>query len=294
MNMRSARINFIVIAMIVLPATALTAQEKNEKAENSGAQACTSCHEPGTSHKRNYDMWAASGHSKALSPIINNSQASPECYGCHSDEGFKARLLGKKVDVAQKESFNPVTCVTCHKPHDSKTPHHLVMDVEDLCTSCHQQRAVLQGKGAKGLDEMRSFHSAVDCFSCHMSEGNHLMKVIRPDDPNLSEKRLDTCTTCHKDNNRKARMEQIQQWQASYKEGMERLQADLSAITAALKEKPNLLDEKAKSKLKDVRFNLQILEKDGSRGTHNIDFATEIMSNAEKDLKPMKAGIKLK
>jgi hypothetical protein len=125
-----------------------------------------------------------------------------------------------------------------------------------------------------------------------MSDGNHLMKVIRPDDPNLSEKRLDTCTTCHKDNNRKARIGQIQQWQATYKESMERLQADLSAITAALKEKPNLLDEKAKSKLNDVRFNLQMLEKDGSHGAHNIDFASEIMSSAAKSLKSIRVGPK--
>jgi len=288
MNLRSAWNSFVVLAAMCFFAAAIAAQEKNEKPENSGAQACASCHE---SHKQNYEMWAASGHSKALSPIINNSQASPDCYSCHSDEGFKAKQLGQKVDIAKKESFNPVTCITCHKPHDSKIPHHLVMDAEDLCSSCHQQRAVLQGKGAKGLDEMRSFHSGVDCVSCHMSEGNHLMKVIRPDDPSLSDKRIDTCTACHRDNNRKARMGQIQQWQASYKEMMERLQADLKAIGAALKEKPNLLDEKAKLKLNDVRFNLQILEKDGSHGAHNIDFATEIMSLAEKGLKPMKAGI---
>lgn len=207
-------------------------------------------------HKRSYEMWAASAHGKAP---------------------------------------NPVTCTACHKAHDSKLPHHLTMDAEDLCSSCHQQRAVLQGRGAKGLDDdMRSYHSGVECISCHMSEGNHLMKVIRPDDPAVSEKSLDTCTSCHKDNNRKARAEQLQQWQSSYKETMERLQADLKAIGAAVKEKPTLLDQKTKTKLDNVKFNLQILEKDGSLGAHNHDFATYLMSLAEKDLKPIKTALKLK
>ena len=248
--------------------------------------------ESGSRHRRNYNMWEASGHSKTLNLIINNSQASPECYGCHSDEGFKAKLSGKKIDAAQKESFSPVTCVTCHDPHNSKNPHQLVMDSEDLCSSCHTQRAVLQGKGARGIEETRSFHSAVDCTSCHMTEGNHLMKVIRPDDPDLSEKRLDTCTSCHKDNNRKARVAQLQEWQTSYKEGIEPLQADINAISAALKERPGLLDDKMKAKWNDLRANLSMLTKDGSRGAHNFDFAAVIMESAAKDLGEIKAAMK--
>ena len=117
-----------------------------------------------------------------------------------------------------------------------------------------------------------------------MTEGNHLMKVIRPDDPEVSEKRLDTCTTCHKDNNRKARVaSQLQEWQATYKKGMDPLQADLTAISTALKEKPNLLNDTLKTKLSNVRTNLSMLAKDGSRGAHNVDFTSEIMSSAAKD-----------
>ena len=59
-----------------------------------------------------------------------------------------------------------------------------------------------------------------------MSEGNHQMKVLRPDDPGLSEKRLDTCTTCHKDNNRVGRVQQIQEWQSTYDGKMKALLAD--------------------------------------------------------------------
>ena len=125
-----------------------------------------------------------------------------------------------------------------------------------------------------------------------MTEGNHLMKVIRPDDPEVSEKRLDTCTSCHKDNNRKARVAQLQEWQATYKKEMEPLQADMNAIGAALKEKPNLLSDALKTKLNNARANLSMLARDGSRGAHNVDFTSEIMSVAAKDLREIKTAIK--
>jgi hypothetical protein len=125
-----------------------------------------------------------------------------------------------------------------------------------------------------------------------MTEGNHRMKVLRPDDPNLSEKRIDTCTGCHKDNNRATRAKQLQEWQAEYKEKMDLLQADMNSINAAIKEKPALLNAELKVKLANVRFNLSMLERDRSRGAHNLDFALEIMSLASADLKALKAAVK--
>jgi predicted CXXCH cytochrome family protein len=243
-------------------------------------------------HLRNYNMWAASGHSKALTLISKSPQATADCYGCHSAEGFAAKLEGKKVDLSKKESFNSITCVACHDPHNSGHPRQLRMDPEELCNSCHTQNAVLKGKGAKGIEDTRSFHSAVPCVSCHMTESNHLMKVIRPDAPDLPEKRLDTCTNCHKDNNRKARAAQIKEWQSTYQERMDALQSEIKTISAVLKEKPDLLNAELKAKFGNVRTNLSILVRDKSRGAHNIDFAAEIFSLASRDLAEIKAAVK--
>lgn|GEM_PF-853361 len=248
--------------------------------------------ETGPQHKRTFNMWEASGHSRTLERVAQSENKSADCYGCHSDEGFKARMQGKKVDLTQKDSFSPVTCVTCHEPHNSKNPAQLVMDAEKLCTSCHRQRSVLEGKGAKGIEDTRSFHSGVECVSCHMSEGNHLMKVIRPDDPELSEKRIDTCTACHKDNNREARAEQIQEWQRWYRKAMDPVQADLKAIETALKQNPDILNAELKAKLNDVKANIAIIISDRSEGAHNLDFALEIMSLAAADLKEIQAAMK--
>jgi predicted CXXCH cytochrome family protein len=288
MNMQRVYGVFILFPFMAVVAPAAIADDKKE---SNLPEACIACHESGGNFVRNQGMWKTSGHSKSLSAIIENNQASPDCYGCHSDEGFKAKRVGKKVDVSLKQTFNPVTCTTCHNfPHDGKYPRQLVDDPESLCTSCHTQRNILQGKGAKGIEEARSFHSAVDCISCHMSETNHRMKVIRPDDPDVSDKRMDTCTTCHKDNNRKARVAQLTGWQSTYKEKMDSLQADLNAISAAVKQNPELLDAPMKQKLADVRFNLSLLTRDGSRGSHNIDLTAEIFSIASKDLQAIKSA----
>lgn len=209
--------------------------------------------QPGEKHRRTYLMWAASRHAG---------------------------------------SATPASCVSCHDPHNSSNPFQLTMDVEKLCESCHRQRAILQGKGAKGIEDTRSFHSGVNCASCHMSERNHLMRLIRPDDPDLAGVRIDTCTGCHQDNNRPARIKQLQEWQSLYGEEMTPLQADLNTITVALIEQPGRLDAGMKARLDGVKSNIALLVNDGSMGAHNLDFALEIMALARQDLKEIKAALK--
>jgi predicted CXXCH cytochrome family protein len=248
--------------------------------------------EPGPNQRLSYNMWLASGHSKSISRVIDTSQASADCYGCHSTEGFAAKREDKSVDIEQKDDFHSLGCVACHNPHGSNIAAQLVMEPEELCSSCHSQRAVLQGKGAKGVESTRSFHSAVECTSCHMTEGNHLMKILRPDDPDIPENRADTCTACHIDNNRKTRAKQLPDWQAWYDETMEPIQADLKVIDAALQENPDLLDDSLKAKLDDARSNLSIIIRDRSRGAHNLDYSLEIMALAASNIKEIKAAIK--
>ncbi len=73
---------------------------------------------------------------------------------------------------------------------------------------------------------------------------------------------------------------------------MDALQADVKAISAVMKEKPDLLNAGLKAKFGAVQGNLSILVRDGSRGVHNLDYALEIMNLAAKDLGEIKAVIK--
>jgi predicted CXXCH cytochrome family protein len=237
-------------------------------------------------------MWETTGHSKAIARIINTPGAAADCFGCHTAEGFAAKLDGNKIDPAKKESFRSIVCVACHKPGSSANPKQLVRDSEKICSECHSQRAVLQGRGARGIEDMRNPHSAVTCVSCHMSASNHDMKLFLPNDPALPVGRIDTCVGCHKDNSQKIRIKQINDWHDFYKEAMDPIEAGLAEISAAVKANPDLLNADLKAKLDNVRFNLSIIQRDGSRGAHNLDFALEIMSLASKNIKEIKAVIK--
>jgi len=243
-------------------------------------------------HAETYKMWETTRHSKAIARVSGTPAAAAECFGCHTTEGFEAKLRGGKVDPAKKESFHTISCAACHKPGSGANPRQLVKDPEKLCQECHSQRAVLEGKGARGVEDVRSFHSAVTCVSCHMSEANHDLKLFRPDDPKLPEDRLDTCTRCHKDKNRKMRAKQLPDWQEFYREAMDPIEADMAAISAAIKAKPDLLNAGLKEKLDTINFNLSIIRRDGSRGAHNLDFALEIMAKVSKDIKEIKSTIK--
>ena len=117
------------------------------------------------------------------------------------------------------------------------------------------------------------------------------MKVIRPDAPDLAEKRADTCTSCHKNISKKDHAVRLQEWQASFTKKMDSLQADLKLIGAAMKEKPELLNTELKGKLNAARGNLSVLTRDKSRGAHNFDYAMKIMDQAGKDIEAIKAAM---
>ena len=212
-----------------------------------------------------YNMWLASGHGKA-----------PD----------------RNIQISGKDWTGPVSCVACHSPHHSDNPSQLVMKPEKLCAACHFQDGVLRGSGAKGIEETRNLHTPSPCFSCHMTEGNHLMKVLRPDDPDLAESRTDSCSDCHEVKDRKMRAGQIQDWEAWYKETMDPIQNELKTVEMALKKNPDLLNAELKAKLDDIRANLSIIIEDGSGGVHNLDYALEIMALAKRDLKEIRKAIR--
>ncbi len=262
------------------------AEEEKVIPDHTGFPSCPAC------HAEKHDMWEASNHGAVIRQIVNGDPSAEDCSGCHSTAGSESGQGNTAVDSAAKESFHDVSCLACHARQETEYDHRIIIDPMKLCDVCHTQRAVFWGKGARGIPDSRIYHSGVPCIGCHMIEGNHKMEVLRRDDPGLTEERLDTCTACHMDNNREARMNQIQEYQLTYEEFMTPLLEDLETIEAALERTPTLLDDTLKSKFEDVKFNMTLLEKDGSRGFHNFVFFLEISSMASRDLKEIKSAIK--
>ena len=262
----------------------LMAQEKSIP-DHGGFNDCQMC------HAEKYKMWEKSGHSQASKIVTGKAPVGADCLGCHTAEGFAAKLKGDTVDPADRASFHTISCASCHKPGSNANPKQLVLNSEKLCDECHTQVRVLHGKEAAGVEDTRSFHSGVACVSCHMPEATHEMKFIRPDNSGLPDGVRDTCTRCHKDSNREARAKQLMTWRESFKDAIDPIEADLAAIAAATKGKPDLLNADLKDKLSTVRANLFILQQDASRGAHNLDYALKIMAKASKDIKEIKAAI---
>jgi hypothetical protein len=262
------------------------AEEEKEIPDHTGFQSCQAC------HAEKHDMWESSNHGKAIRQIVNYNSSATDCSGCHSPAGPESKKPNTTVNIAGQEGFHKISCLACHARQKTEYDHRIATDPEKLCDVCHTQRAIFWGKGAKGIGDSRIYHSGVPCIGCHMTEGNHRMQVLRPDDPSLTEERLDTCTACHMDNNREARVDQIQEYQLTYEESMAPMLEDIKAIEAALEKTPGLLDAALKSKFEDVKANLALLEEDGSRGFHNFVFFLEISSLASRDLKEIKAAVK--
>ncbi len=271
----SAGISLLIAGLFAFAQT----DEKKAIPDHTGFQSCLPC------HTEKQSMWDSSGHGKAIRLRAHKDPAATTCSGCHSSKNSEAGNI-------KEENFHKVSCLACHSLQKTEYEHRVVLDPENLCSSCHSQRQIFWGKGARGIEDSRNFHSGVPCISCHMTKGNHQMKVLRPDDPGLTEKRLDTCTACHKDNNREARVDQIQEWQSTYDENVKPLLVDVGSIEEMLKKNPGLLDAALKSKFEDVKANLSLLESDGSRGFHNFAFSLEITSLASGALKEIKAVTK--
>lgn len=74
---------------------------------------CNQCHDA-PSHHVYGTQWYASRHAQTTGPTSAN------CEGCHSANGFIARMSGDMAFTNQ--TFAPLSCQTCHEPHGLTTP----------------------------------------------------------------------------------------------------------------------------------------------------------------------------
>jgi predicted CXXCH cytochrome family protein len=93
----------------------------------------------------------------SLTRRVTTTAADPQgfCITCHSEGKVAATHLGKMfhpVDLPKDQLLgvslplansgtdprkSVMACLTCHDPHDTKHPHFLRVDNEQLCSSCH-------------------------------------------------------------------------------------------------------------------------------------------------------------
>ncbi|HWI65899.1 MAG TPA: multiheme c-type cytochrome [Symbiobacteriaceae bacterium] len=259
--------------------------------------------EYGKPKMRQYAMWEASAHATALTTLKGSDHAQDRCYACHTADAFNAEQHDEQLP-ADHNYQDGITCVTCHSAHGT----NVKMEPKELCTTCHTaeiekgqtvkpgsvvhhpMKEMLDGYGAIGIADTQGAHSELSCVECHMTEGNHMMKVIKPEDV-MGTARKDTCTTCHKDSSSESRAVYLELWQESVTGKLEGIKADQAVIEAAVKANPAALSADLKAKFDAAKTNASFVEADASKGAHNFEYAIKIVSNAAKAMAEVKAAL---
>ncbi|MHB1418219.1 MAG: cytochrome c3 family protein [Bacillota bacterium] len=174
------------ILLVVMAAGAATF------AATSTPKFCSSCHEM----KPEFSTWQASPHQSA------------SCISCHVKPGLKNAVEHKLASVSQvyyhftngfekpiklKETISNETCISCHQPKDKVgdiiIPHEKHLNMGASCITCHS--GVAHGNiSRRGVNDAEGLKKD---WTADLAKTEVDPKNIRPT--------MDTCFTCHKQEN---------------------------------------------------------------------------------------------
>jgi len=151
---------------------------------------CTACHQGGQQMH-----WPQSEHARqkvacvechsvhaAKSPgqkaLLKTASVSQLCVQCHQD---KHLALARTAHMPLREGG--MTCVDCHDPHGTATPHNLkAATTNELCLTCHADR--------RGPFLWEHAPVRENCLDCHDAHGSNNQQVLAAKTPFL-------CQRCH-------------------------------------------------------------------------------------------------
>ncbi len=266
-------------------------------------------------HLEEYPQWLASGHANATNLLIDHGPAYPqrqECIYCHSTAaGIQIKGKGLPFNAETDLVNDGVSCAACHTSHGSEFTAQLKMEPQALCVSCHSvgrgnpapqtigivraphspQADMLWGQAAIGVAPTKGAHSELTCVECHMTEGNHMMSVIKPADV-MGTDRVDSCTKCHTDSSAESRGVYLELWNESVNSRLAAISADVDIIDARIKANANALTGDDLTLYQNTRANFWYVRKDASGGAHNFEYAIKILTQVQKDMAKVKAALK--
>ena len=175
------------------------------------ASVCLQCHDspPNEIEGR---MWLNSPHDSAYTEIQVSDAPTPNsssCAQCHNGGGFVDYAMGNKLQSSY--SGVPLTCSTCHNPHDASKPYQLRKYSADtltngfsitgggagqLCMNCHRSRSAVTSSVAAGYKSHFGPHNGpeTDMFwgQNGYQFGDNTITGI-----NTHTQLSDACVTCH-------------------------------------------------------------------------------------------------
>lgn len=260
--------------------------------------------DPAKVKMRQYPLWEKSAHATAMLSLSSSDHAGEHCFKCHSSEALQGALAGQKAPSDHAQYTDGVSCSACHDPHNSTNEGQLRMPKEELCIYCHTaslpegqsfqagkeihhpMAEMLAGRGAIGVAPTTGAHSELTCTDCHMTEGNHLMRVVKPSEV-VGTARKDTCTSCHTDSSAESRAVYLEMWQESTERRLEDARDDMALISASL----NALTASQKAEFDAAKTNLSFVEADASKGVHNFEYSIKVLNSVTKTFSDLRKAI---
>jgi hypothetical protein len=196
------------------------------------------------------------------------------CNVCHEEEHQEEPVLDDEVMHAKHVAVHRAKCFDCHEEID----HDIAEDFEVSCGLCHDSEnrmyRGLDGSGTAVTPSKKAGPLEMDCIVCHTEDAEYAATE-------------EGCEMCHE--GKKGRT--IEDVQAAFDKELVAAREAVSGLKSSLAkaDKPS-----AKSALvADAAMNgLSILEADGSRGVHNLEYAKNIVSHVRELVQLAKKSVR--
>ncbi|HWC60079.1 MAG TPA: hypothetical protein VHC44_10340, partial [Verrucomicrobiae bacterium] len=130
------------------------------------ASTCSQCHDSAPNHSKSAE-WNNSLHARVTTIPTGAGRAA--CARCHTAGGFAqfTDALANNVTYTTNNAdtvYNPISCQTCHDPHDASNPHQL-----------RTPQSVLL---ADGITTVTNAGAGAICMNCHQGRNGSVSNSI--------------------------------------------------------------------------------------------------------------------
>ena len=272
------------------------------------AALCGKCHQ---GHSPYYEEWQTSKHAMSTSASLSFVLSNKNCVKCHVAQNFVAYAKNpttyRDTILVTGSDIQPITCSSCHDPHDAKYTGQLRFQTTNnrvICDECHyapmtsvnvnsapheQSGLALSGDKNFGYrypnqnyaNSAHTYAAQERCINCHVD-----MSPNADGSPNMGhtfEPRVQACVKCHSDyytavdTTNHAKMFDYRGVQTTTDSLMNVLAAKLSAASHS---------DSTTDLFKEANYNLLAVESDGSHGVHNTKLVQELLRDAISGFSP--------
>ncbi len=268
---------------------------------NYSAELCAQCHQG--AHHPYYDEWKTSLHAQSTSNafVVKNKS----CVKCHVAQNFIAYSEDpsayRDTILVTGSDIQPITCQTCHDPHEKKYPGQLRFDLTSkstICDQCHNAEIdsvdintvphhttseALSGSKNFGYqypdstydNSAHTFAATKRCINCHLYMGPDAQGNTNT--AHTFEPRVQACASCHKDY-----YAQVDTSNPATRFDYRGTQTKTNALIAQLQSILNNVSsaDSQTVKFKEANYNLAAVEGEGSHGIHNTRLVQKLLRDA--------------